>query len=306
MSDAITTTEVEGPVHRLGIAGGIVAVLAWGVSGVIAKHIEMGGIAIAAYRFITYFLALGVFMQLRGTRITLRVLRLSMWGGLALGADVALFFSAIKLTSVANATVIGALQPVLVAIVAHRFFGERIRLRDMGFGGVAFLAVVVVVLNAADSAEPDFTGDLLAVGALFAWAAYFVFSKLSKGKLTGNEYTIGTAFWVGVTNVPLAFIFGQSLAWPSAESWLWLLLLTFGAGILGHSIMNWSLQQIPLWLASTFTLFIPSVAAFSAWLFLGEELTVVQMVAMFVGILALIGVVTGQAGIGSRPRPLRR
>lgn len=306
MSDAPTTAETDGPVDRLGVVGGIVAVIAWGLSGVIAKHIDMGGMAIAAYRFITYFFALAVFMQLRGTRITMRVLRLSLWGGLALGADVALFFSAVKLTSVANATVIGALQPVLVAIVAHRFFGERIRPRDMGFGAVALVAAVVVVLNAADAAEPDISGDLLAVGALFAWAAYFVFSKLSKGKLTGNEYTIGTAFWVGVTNVPLALVFGQSLAWPDAESWMWLLLLTFGAGILGHSIMNWSLQQIPLWLASTFTLFIPSVSAFAAWIFLGEKLTVIQMVAMFVGILALIGVVTGQAGIGSRPRPLRR
>jgi drug/metabolite transporter (DMT)-like permease len=301
-----STSEAESPVHRLGIAGGILAVIAWGLSGVIAKHIDMGGIAIAAYRFIAYFLALGVFMQLRGTRITLRTLRLSLWGGLALGIDVALFFSAVKLTSVANATIIGALQPVLVAIAAHRFFGERIRPRDMGFGAVALVAAIVVVMNAADSAEPDIVGDLLAVGALFAWAAYFVFSKLSKGKLTGNEYTIGTAFWVGVTNVPLAFMFGQSLAWPSAESWMWLLLLTFGAGILGHSIMNWSLQQIPLWLGSTFTLFIPTVSASAAWIFLGEELTVIQVVAMFIGILALIGVVTGQASIGNRPRPLRR
>ena len=306
MNDAAPTADTGESVDRLGMAGALVAVTAWGLSGVISKHIDMGGIAIAAYRFVAYFLALSVFMHLRGTRITVRMLRLSLWGGLALGVDVALFFSAVKHTSVANATIIGALQPVLVAIVAHRFFGERIRPRDMGFGAIALVGVVVVVLNAADSTKTDISGDILAVGALFAWAAYFIFSKLAKGKLTGNEYTIGSAFWVGVTNVPLAFAFGQDMSWPSAESWLWLLILAFGAGIMGHSIMNWAIQQIPLWVGSTFTLFIPTVAAFSAWIFLGEQLTATQMVANAVVVLALGGVVTGQASIGNRPRPLRR
>ncbi|MBT5849046.1 MAG: DMT family transporter [Acidimicrobiaceae bacterium] len=306
MSDAAATADTGESVDRLGITGALVAVTAWGLSGVISKHIDMGGIAIAAYRFVVYFLALSVFMHLRGTRITVRMLRLSLWGGLALGVDVALFFSAVKHTSVANATIVGALQPVLVAIVAHRFFGERIRPRDIGFGSIALVGAVVVVLNAADSTKTDITGDIFAVGALFAWAAYFIFSKLAKGKLTGNEYTIGSAFWVGVTNVPLAFLFGQDMSWPSAESWMWLLILAFGAGIMGHSIMNWAIQQIPLWVGSTFTLFIPPVAAFSAWIFLGEQLTATQMVAMAVVVLALGGVVAGQASIGNRPRPLRR
>ena len=306
MSDAAPTAATGESVDRLGMAGALVAVTAWGLSGVISKHIDMGGIAIAAYRFVAYFLALSIFMHLRGTRITVRMLRLSLWGGLALGVDVALFFSAVKHTSVANATIIGTLQPVLVAIVAHRFFGERIRPRDMGFGAIALVGVVVVVLNAADSTKTDISGDILAVGALFAWAAYFIFSKLAKGKLTGNEYTIGSAFWVGVTNVPLAFAFGQDMSWPSAESWLWLLILAFGAGIMGHSIMNWAIQQIPLWVGSTFTLLIPTIAAFSAWIFLGEQLTATQMVANAVVVLALGGVVAGQASIGNRPRPLRR
>ena len=306
MSDAAATADTGESVDRFGITGALVAVTAWGLSGVISKHIDMGGIAIAAYRFVVYFLALSVFMHLRGTRITVRMLRLSLWGGLALGVDVALFFSAVKHTSVANATIVGALQPVLVAIVAHRFFGERIRPRDIGFGSIALVGAVVVVLNAADSTKTDITGDIFAVGALFAWAAYFIFSKLAKGKLTGNEYTIGSAFWVGVTNVPLAFLFGQDMSWPSAESWMWLLILAFGAGIMGHSIMNWAIQQIPLWVGSTFTLFIPPVAAFSAWIFLGEQLTATQMVANAVVVLALGGVVTGQASIGNRPRPLRR
>lgn len=233
-------------------------------------------------------------------------MRASMAGGIALGFDVALFFSAVKLTTIANATVIGALQPIVVAIAANRVFGEIIRPRDMALGLVAIAGVVIVVLSAASDAPTDWRGDLLAVGALFAWSAYFVFAKRAKDVISTNDYTVGAALWVAIINAPLALLFGQSLAWPTLESWGWLLLMAFGAGVLGHAVMNWSLQQIPLWLGSTFTLLVPVISTAVAWAFLDEPVTGVQVGAIVLVLVALTGVITGQAGIGSRPRPLRR
>ncbi len=298
--------QADESVHALGVLAAAVAVSVWGFSGVIVKDIEMGGLAIGGYRFAVYGLVVGGLMALRGTPITMRVLRESMWGGLALGADVALFFSAIKLTTIANATVIGALQPVVVSIAAWRVFGERIDRRDLALGAVALLGVLLVVLGATGSAEWSLTGDLLAVGALLSWSAYFVFSKRAKSRITSNEYTIGAALWAAVINLPLALLFGQSLAWPSLDSWIGILLLAFGAGILGHSLMNWSIRQIPLWISSTFTLLIPVVSASTAWVFLDEPLTTLQIVAMCLVLAALAGIVGRQSGIGARPRPLRR
>jgi drug/metabolite transporter (DMT)-like permease len=293
-------------VHALGVLAAAVAVSAWGLSGVIVKNIDMGGLAIGGYRFAVYGLVVAGVIALRGKPITVRVLRESMWGGLALGADVALFFSAIKLTTIANATVIGALQPVVVSIAAWRVFGERIDRRDLALGALALAGVILVVLGASGSAEWSLTGDLLAVGALLAWSAYFIFSKRAKSHISSNEYTIGAALWAAAVNVPLALIFGQSLAWPSRDSWIGLLVLAFGAGILGHSLMNWSIRQIPLWISSTFTLLIPVVSASAAWVFLDEPLTALQIVAMCLVLAALTGIVARQSGIGSRPRPLRR
>ena len=81
----------------------------------------MEGLAVAAYRFGTYGLVVAALMSARRHRIGWKVMRASMAGGIALGFDVALFFSAVKLTTIANATVIGALQPIVVAIAANRF-----------------------------------------------------------------------------------------------------------------------------------------------------------------------------------------
>ncbi len=276
------------------------------MSGVVAKNIDMGGVAIAAYRFLVYALVVGAVMAIRSKPISARALRIALPGGIALGADVAFFFSAIKETTVANATMIGALQPIIVAAVAWRFFGERMTRRDMVLAGVAIAGVFAVVVGAQGSDEWSLRGDLLAVGALFSWSAYFVFAKQSKDQISSNEYTIGAAFWTGVINVPIAVTFGQSLAWPSATNWLWLLALAFGAGILGHEAMNWSLRQIPLWLGSTMTLLVPVVSAAAAWIFLDEAVTAFQVGAMIVVLVALAAVIVGQSGVGSRPRPLRR
>lgn len=271
----------------LALIGAALAVVAWGSAGIIIRNIGMGGLAIAVYRFWVYSIALVAFMWWRGTRISWRIMRLSALGGIALGLDVALFFSAVKETTIVNATVIGALQPIVVGIVAWKFFGERIGRRDIGLGVVAIGAVVVVIAAGASRPEWNIGGDLLAAGALFAWSGYFIFSKGSRGRMTSGEFTVGTAIWTAIINTPLALLFGQDLSLPSVRDWLWLLLLALGAGVVGHVLMNWSLVRIPLWMGSSFTLLIPVTSAAMAWLFLDEPLRAIQVAAMVVVLMAL-------------------
>lgn len=298
-SDVSSETSAVNP---LGVGAAAVAVGSWGLATVIVKGIDMGSLAIGAYRFTIYGLVLIAFYAARGNRLSLRVMRASMWGGIALGADIALFFSAVKLTSIANATVIGSLQPVVIALVSVPLFGERISARSIVLGAVAMAGAVTVVLSGADDADSSLTGDLLAAGALVSWAAYFIFSRQAKQQITSQEYTAGTSIWTAAINLPLAIAFGQDLSWPDTNSWIWLLILTFGSGLLGHSMMNWSIQQIPLWITSTFTLLIPVVGAVAAWIWLDEPLTALQVVAMGVVLAALAGIVTAQDGTKARRR----
>lgn len=286
---------------QLGLVGTGVAVVAWGSSGVVIKAIDMDGIAIGFWRFLFYAVVLVAWMNARGVRLTRRALTASLPGGLSLGADVILFFTAVKLTNVVNATTIGALQPLVVSVFAAKMFGERITRRDVVAALVAIVAVIVIVIESAGTPEWSGAGDLAAVGALFAWAGYFIFSKRSKGVLTPQEYTAGTGVWTALSCLVAGFAFGQDMSLPGSGDWLPLLALTFGAGILGHSVMNWSLVRVPLWLASTLTLLIPVVGSLAAWIFLDEPLTSIQLGAMAVVIGALATIVWAQR----RPEPVR-
>ena len=237
---------------------------------------------------------LGYLDAARGIRITRALMRHTAAGGIALGLDVALFFSAVKETTIVNATVISALQPVLVGVVAWRFFGERVGRRDISLAAAAIVATFVVVAAGTSQPEWNLFGDILAVGSVIAWSGYFIFSKASRGVVTSSEYTLGTALWTCIINTPLALIFGQDLSWPNATNWAWLIALALSAGIVGHVVMNWSLVRIPLWLGSTLTLLIPVSAASLAWVVLDQALTTTQIVAMAAVLVTLALLVSGQ------------
>lgn len=297
-----TTVDATGSSSLAGLLGAALAVTAWGSASVLVKAIDMGGLAVGVYRFLLHFLAIAVWMRFRGTPFSLRALRLSAFGGVALALDVAFFFTAVKETSVINATLIGALQPILVGVVAARFFGEKIRSRDALWSIVALAGVFAVVVTASDSAVSSLKGDLLAVGALVSWSAYFVASKQSKGSLTSTEFTAGAALWTGLLNLPLAIAFGQDLSMPTVRDLALILVITFVAGVFGHSLMNWSLVQIPLWVGSTFTLMIPVAASVIAWAVLGEPLTVAQVLGTAVVLAALAAIVISQSAPARRQR----
>lgn len=272
------------------------AVCAWSTGTILAKYIDMGSLAIGFWRFTVFALAIAVWLRAGGTRLRWRIMRDSLWGGIALGADVALFFSAVKLTSVVNATIIGALQPIVVGVVAARFFGERIRPRDALWSLLALGGVAVVVLASAGDEVTDLRGDALALAAMLSWSAYFIASKHSKKRLTSAEFTAGTALWTACICAPIGLAAGQDMSWPSAGDWAWLIAMAVGSGIVGHALMNWSLVRIPLWVGSTFTLAIPVFSALLAWIVLDEAVSPVQATAMVVVLAALAAIVRGQQG----------
>lgn len=272
---------------RIALIGAGLAVTAWGSSGVIVKYITVSSTEIAVYRFTFYAIIMVLFLKVRGTPLTFKALRTSLWGGISLGLNVAFFFESLKRTTVVNATIIGSLQPVLISIYSYKTFGEKVRRKDIIVGFIALLGTFGVVAGSSGTAEWDITGDLLAVAALFTWSAYFVVSKKTQDLVTPLEFTAASGVITGVLNFGIALIFGISFTIPSNKDIFWIIVLATVAGLIGHSLMNWSLVRIPLWVGSTLTLFVPVVSSFLAWVFLDESLNLIQILATFVVVFSL-------------------
>jgi drug/metabolite transporter (DMT)-like permease len=286
--------DIDGAPPR-GMSAALLAVVAWGAGPVMARGIHMPGMAVVFYRlWIGGLLTAGVLYARKG-RLSWRVLRLSLAGGVAFGINISFFFSALKLTTVANATVISALQPALLFLVAGPMFGEHVRARDVAWTATAIGGVSLVVFGAHSSHGHELRGDLLAVGALFAWSYYFVASKQARRHLGALEYQTAMTLVSAAVATPIAVLSGQALA-PGhydATTWMWLLLIVAG-GAVGHLAMNYAHAHVRLTITSLLTLSTPVTSAAGAALFLHEGVSWAQALGMAIVLAALAIVISGR------------
>ena len=276
----------------LGLLAATAAVVVWGVSSVAIKQVDdLSGLGVACYRIWLGAAIVTVLFVGTGGRLSMRILRASLAGGIAFTIDLVLFFVAVQETSVANATVIGALQPVLVLAVASPLFGERARRAEVLWGAVAVVGTIIVVLGGDGGGENSTFGNLMAVGALVAWTAYFVFTKAARQHLTAFEYLTGMAIVAAVAVVPLPLIFDGTLGSTNANGWLIIVYLTVVNGLLGHFLMAYAHGHVTLLTVSLLTLGIPVLSAAGAAAWLDEPLSALQVAGMIV-VLAALGVVS--------------
>jgi drug/metabolite transporter (DMT)-like permease len=275
-----------------GLIAAAAAVIVWGSSSVLVKNIEgVNGLVIGFHRmWIGAALTLTVFYA-TGGRLSWRLLRVSCAGGIAFALDIVLFFSALKETSVANATIIGAMQPVLVLAVASRLFGERPHLRDAFWAAVAIAGAVIVVAGGPAGGDASLHGDLLAVAALVAWTWYFIASKRARTQLGSFEYLTGLSVVAVVTVTPIVLLSGDSIAVPTVADWVYIVIVAVVNGALGHFLMNWAHAHVPIVVTSLMTLGIPVFATATAAIFIDEPVTLLQVFGMAVVIGALSVVV---------------
>ena len=153
----------------------------WGLSAVLVVLVKQPGLVVALERLWLGVPLVGALLAVSRRRLTWAILWRAVPGGILLCGDMALFFSAVKLTSIADATVIGALQPALVLFVAGPLFGERVLRADVVWTALAIAGVSAVVLGAGGSGPHQVLGDFLAFGSLCCWTGYWLVSKQARG-----------------------------------------------------------------------------------------------------------------------------
>ena len=123
-----------------------------------------------------------------------------------------MFFCALKLTSVVDVTVIGAVQPALVLIVTRPLFGERMGRWDVFWILVAMAGVSAAVIGPGVTSHHQLFGDLLATGSMLSWSAYWLVSKHARAKQNALEYTAVVTIVAAGTLTLVVLVSGQSLA----------------------------------------------------------------------------------------------
>ncbi len=271
------------------------AVVVWGWSNVIIKAVSTTGLVASFYRLwfaIPVLWALPVVFPSLRWRANRQWRRASLVGGALFGVHQLLFFTSLKLTSVANVAIIGALQPALVLLVAGPMFGERATPRAVVLSLVALVGTVIVVIGSAGSPGWSPFGDALAGANLFAFTAYFLASKRFRAHLGASEYLVGMTTVAGVMILGAAIVTHQQLLSPHGWDWALLLFLALFPGTLGHFLTNWAHPHTSAFLISIMLLAVPVIAVATAAVFLGELPNLAQLVGGAI-VLGAVGTIVG-------------
>jgi drug/metabolite transporter (DMT)-like permease len=279
----------------LGAGAAVLAVVAWGLGNTLIAAIPMSGLAVAFYRLAAGVLLYVPVLYLRGGRLTRRSFALGWRGGVAFGVHIATFFVAIRLTTVANAVTISALQPLVIMGFAAAMFGERIRALHVVAALVATAGVAMVTFGAAGTGTGSAAGDLVAVLALLSWAWYFIASKSARTHLDTFEYMTVMNVVAFAVVAPAALVAGDVLdpdAGLGVRTGLMILAVVLVPGS-GHILMNWAHGHTTLLFTSLVTLALPVLSTLSAAVFLDQPIAALQGAGIVVVIAALAAVIVG-------------
>jgi len=289
MSDGVAPTTTG---HRaLPFIALIVGACAIGFAPIFVRMTETGPAAAGFWRL---FLALPVLalMALRdGKGVATPPGRMMLLAGLFFALDLSFWHYGVKLTSVANATVLTNLSPVVVTTVAWFLFRER-PARIFIAGLTVALVGAGIMAGGADATRAINAplGDVLSLATALWYAFYFIAMRSARQGAGASR----AMFWSTAVSTPIllgvALAFGEQIMPGSGAGWLACIGLAV-VHIAGQGSIAWALGRLPASTASVVVLAQPVVAAVAGWILFAEILTPLQILG---GVLTLAGVVIAQ------------
>jgi drug/metabolite transporter (DMT)-like permease len=215
--------------------------------------------------------------------------RLAFAPGLAFGANIALFFTAITKTSIAHAEFITALTPLVLLPAGAFFFGERPNWNALRWGAISIVGVSLVLFFGPEQGASSVSGDLLMIGVISLWTTYLLTSKRARVAGVGTLDFMACMMPIGLlTAGPIAaLIAGSDVFGLSARGWLVVAILTLLTGMLSHGCIVFAQQHIPVATIGIMQTAQPALAVFFAFLLLGEEVRPPQVLGMALVITGL-------------------
>jgi drug/metabolite transporter (DMT)-like permease len=278
------------------------AVAGWGVTFVANHELlkTLDPLQIVVLRFVGVAAAFATFFLLvpsRRPRLGRRDWRWLIFGGfLAVPAAQLFAVAGQQFLPPAMTGLVVTSAPAFAAVLAYRFLGERLSVRQVVGIAFALVGVTVVILYATgtgtDLVVANPLGAALVVLSQVAWASYTVLGRSFAVRY--DPFTmVATVFLVGsamlVPFLPHAL---SGVSQISVAQWWWLVHLIIGGTLIPHVVWFVALRHLTATDTAVSMYLVPVYATTFSVLILSEDLTTVGILG---GLAILVGVGLSQS-----------
>ena len=214
--------------------------------------------------------------------------------GLAFAGDLGFWHTSIKLTSVANSTLLANLASIFVTLAAWIFLRQRPTRVFLTGLGAALVGVTLLVHSSLEFSPTGLAGDGLGVVTAMFYAGYILAVKglRDRGETTLHLMAV-TSTVTAALLLPVALATGERMLPQSASGWWILLGLALVSHAAGQGLIAYALAHLPAAFSSVSLLFQPVMAAVFAWVLLAEPLAALQVAG---GLVVLAGIYLARRG----------
>jgi drug/metabolite transporter (DMT)-like permease len=241
--------------------------------------------AVAQLVFVPW--ALGARTRADGAPLARAAVRAAIIAGVYFAADLALFNTAVMVSSAANATLLGTNAPIFVALGAWLLYRERPTRRFwLGFA-LSFLGMLAIVGHDLAKHPRLGLGDAFAVLGAACYAGYLLYVRRSRASMDALTFSAISGVTAAATLLVICLVIGTPLHGFPTTSWLALLGLALVTQVVGHLSVAYSLGKLPVSVTSVALLGQAPITAILAVPLLGETLSALQVLG---GVLVLVGI----------------
>ena len=297
MTTATPATGTNSPSRR-STQLAIYALFAGGVTiGCVPIFVRLSQVGPSATAFWRVLLALPVFlvwMFMERRKVQARrpasgiEFALMAAAGFFFAADLTVWHWSIKLTSVANSTLLANFAPIFVALGGWLLYRQRVGLRFVIGMLTALAGTVFLVGTSFNLSSQHLLGDVLGLVAAVFYAGYILTIK----RLREDFSTPTTLAYSGVVAcmalLAISLAMQEVLIPATIAGWLDLFGLAWFSHVGGWGLITYALAQLPAAFSSVGLLIQPLVATLLAYLVLGEPLGIAQVAG---GALVLAGII---------------
>jgi len=198
--------------------------------------------------------------------------------GIFFACDLGVWHFSILYTSVANATVLANLTPIVVTLAGWLFWKKAVTRTFLAGMFLAIAGMFVLVGPNFAAGGRAFLGDVLGALTAVFYGSYFLAIKAARDARASTARLMAWSTTItAAVLLPIAPLFPQPFLPASGAGWAVLLGLALVTQVLGQGLIAYAFAHLPASLSSVSLLIQPVMAALFAWVLFGEAIGPVQL-----------------------------